>query len=127
MTKEMFLVLQHVKSEGIGVFEDVLKKKDIGHKTVRLWEGDRVPDNLDGYRGLVVMGGPMGVYEENRYPFLRDEIRLIKKAIAEDFPAIGICLGSQLIAEASGARVYPGDVKEIGWYEINVTEDGMKD
>lgn len=64
---------------------------------------------------LIVLGGPIGAYEDERYPFLSDEIALIERRIAENRPVLGICLGAQLIARALGARVFPGKAKEIGW------------
>ncbi len=77
--------------------------------------------------GLIVMGGPMGVYEQDRYPFLKRELDYIGKVIAAKKPVLGICLGSQLIAHALGARVYPNKKKEIGWYRVHLTAEGKKD
>lgn len=77
--------------------------------------------------GLIVMGGPMGVYEQDRYPFLKRELSFIRKAMEADKPVLGICLGSQLIAHALGARVYPNAKKEIGWYRVHLTSEGKKD
>ncbi|RMF89548.1 MAG: type 1 glutamine amidotransferase, partial [Methanobacteriota archaeon] len=71
--------------------------------------------------------GPMNVYEEERYPFLRDEDRLIKQALETGAPVLGICLGAQLIAKAAGARVWQGPEKEIGWGEVRLTEEGRRD
>jgi len=69
----------------------------------------------------------MGVYEDDRYPWLREEDRLLEAAITHDLPTLGICLGSQLIAKAAGARVAPGPEKEIGWYPLTLTQDGQAD
>lgn len=69
----------------------------------------------------------MGVYEEDRYPWLRDEHQLLQEAIALDLPTLGVCLGSQLIAKAAGARVGPGPEKEIGWYSLMLTPEGKRD
>jgi GMP synthase (glutamine-hydrolysing) len=68
--------------------------------------------------GILVLGGPMGVYDVDRHPRLRDEMALLTAALAKDTPVLGICLGSQLLAAALGAKVYPGPQKEIGWYEV---------
>ena len=76
---------------------------------------------------LIVLGGPMGVYELERYPFIKDELNLLERAFKKDSPVLGICLGSQLMARAAGAKVYKGDKKEIGWYDVELTDDGARD
>ena len=71
---------------------------------------------------LIVMGGPMGVYEHAKYPFLRDEMRLIESALKLGKPVLGVCLGSQLLASVLGAEVKKGERKELGWYTVTLTE-----
>jgi len=88
-------------------------------------DDDKLPNTVDGYNALVVLGGPAGVYENHQY--LRDEEKLIQKAMAKNMPTLGICLGSQLLAKAAGSRVYKGSRKEIGWYRVELTDDGMSD
>ncbi len=73
---------------------------------------------------LVLLGGPIGVYEEDRYPFLQQELRLLQIRLAASRPTLGICLGAQLLAKALGARVYPGPHKEIGFAPIRLTAAG---
>ena len=85
-----------------------------------------VPNSMDPYAALVVMGGPMAVYESGRYPHLEDEIRLIRHALAESKPVLGVCLGSQLLAAALGAVVEPAR-KELGWHSIALTEAAERD
>lgn len=121
------LVIQHVRSETPGKIGAVLRAKGISTKVVRIFEGNKVPDELGEAAGLVIMGGPMGVYEQDRHPFLRQEIRLIEEALKREKPVLGICLGSQLLASALGARVTPGKQKEIGWYPIRLTEAAKTD
>src|SRR5688572_2775477 len=97
-------------------------------ETRRLYAGDEVPASLDDWDLLVVMGGPMGVedVEDARFPFLAPELELLKRAVARDFPTLGLCLGAQLLAAAGGARVYPnvvGDpprpLREVGWGAVH--------
>jgi GMP synthase (glutamine-hydrolysing) len=121
------LVIQHVRSETPGKIGAVLRTEGISTKVVRIFEGNKVPDELGEAAGLVIMGGPMGVYEQDRHPFLRQEIRLIEEALKREEPVLGICLGSQLLASALGARVRPGKRKEIGWYPVRLTESAKTD
>ncbi|HET7874280.1 MAG TPA: type 1 glutamine amidotransferase [Methylomirabilota bacterium] len=121
------LVLQHHAIETPGVFAEVLAARGWSLRTVRPDRGEPLPDDPGEFAGLLVMGGPMGVYEDGRYPWLRDEDRLLRAAIGRGCPALGICLGSQLIAKAAGARVAPGPVKEIGWYPLDLTAAGRAD
>ncbi len=121
------LVLQHHEVETPGVFGEVLAERDFFVHTVRLDLAEPVPPDPDGFAGLVVMGGPMSVYEGARYPWLEDEDRLIRGAIRSDLPTLGVCLGSQLIAKAAGASVAPGPEKEIGWYPLRLSAEGRRD
>ena len=75
---------------------------------------------------LVVLGGPIGVYEERDYPFLAAEIALIERRLRQRRPVLGLCLGAQLMARALGARVYPAGFKEIGWAPVALTPDGQR-
>ncbi|HRY30246.1 MAG TPA: gamma-glutamyl-gamma-aminobutyrate hydrolase family protein, partial [Elusimicrobiota bacterium] len=77
--------------------------------------------------GIVVMGGPMGVYDQSRFPFLKKELGYIRRCLERHLPALGICLGAQMIARALGARVYPSRQKEIGWYPVRLTAAGRRD
>ena len=76
---------------------------------------------------LIVLGGPMGLYETDSYPYLLDEVELVKKRIDSGLPILGICLGAQIIAKALGASVYKGPKgQEIGWHKVSVNHAGMK-
>jgi GMP synthase (glutamine-hydrolysing) len=74
---------------------------------------------------VVILGGPIGVYQTEDYPFLTAEIALIEYRLSRNLPTLGICLGSQLMAKALGGRVYKGPVKEIGWGKIELTKEGI--
>jgi GMP synthase-like glutamine amidotransferase len=119
------LVLQHVPYEGQGRIADYLQDHGLTFDVLRLWQSYTVPD-LSEYSALIVMGGPMGVYED--FPSRDDEVTLIRAAIGR-IPTLGICLGSQLIAHALGARVYPNEkdgkpAKEIGFDRVRLTPEG---
>ena len=82
---------------------------------------------LDEFQHLVLLGGPMNVYEEDLYPFLRGEDLFIKESIQRGKWILGVCLGAQLIAKALRAKVFKAPLKEIGWYRISLTEEGSRD
>ena len=104
-----------------------MKAAGVPHEYVRIQEGEPVPESAEGLGGLVVLGGPMGVYETERYPHLEDEIRLIQDALEREMPVLGVCLGSQLLARALGAEVKPTGAKELGWDEIKTTNEAFYD
>jgi len=128
MTREMkVVVLQHIQCETLGTIADALAAKGIKASYVRSFDGDVIPTELGDYRGLVVMGGPMGVYEQDLYPFLREELQLIESALRHEKPILGVCLGSQLVAAALGVQVKKNTAKEIGWYPVTLTPSGRED
>lgn len=120
-------VLQHVAPEGPGRIAEALESAGFDVALTRIDRGEPVPKTLDGAAALVVMGGPMGVYEADVHPHLRDELRLIETALRAEAPFLGVCLGSQLLAAALGARVYPGSKKEIGWFPITTKDASATD
>jgi GMP synthase (glutamine-hydrolysing) len=121
------LVLQHAAGETAGTFGEVFAARGVTARVIRGFAGEPVPRSLEGAAGLLVLGGPMGVYEAERYPFLCDELRLIEHALAVGRPIVGICLGSQLLATALGARVAPGPAPEIGWHPVALHDDAASD
>jgi GMP synthase-like glutamine amidotransferase len=122
-----FLVVQHVPHEGLGVIGQAMARAGVQAEFLKVYAGRSIPRSAAPYPGIIVLGGPMGVYEDDRYPFIKDEIRLIESALKEDVPFLGICLGSQMLAKAAGARVYRGGAKEIGFYGVRLTADGASD
>lgn len=108
---------QHVPFEGLGSIEPWLKKAGYEITGTRFFEVPELPD-LKEIDFLVVMGGPMSVNDEEKFPWLVAEKQFIWDAIAKNKPVLGICLGAQLIASALGAKVYPNKVKEIGWFPV---------
>ena len=121
------LIIVHVDSEGPGTLGGFLDSSGDTVCLARVYSGERLPENIDGLQAIISMGGPMNVYEENEYPFLRDETILLQKAIAANLPVLGICLGAQMIAKATGARVVRSPKEEIGWGKVFLTEAGRSD
>lgn len=121
------LAIQHVRCETLGTIADAVRAADISVEIVQTFERESVPKTMEEFDGLIVMGGPMGVYEQERYPFLRQEIRLIEEALRDDKPVLGVCLGSQLLAAALGAKVTRGKQKEIGWHRVTLTPAATSD
>lgn len=113
---------QHVSFEGLGSIEPWAKEMAYEITSTRLFAKDPFPD-LDDIDWLVVMGGPMGIYDEDKYPWLSAEKNYIEQAVVHGKFVLGICLGAQLIADILGAKVYPNKYKEIGWFPIRKTPE----
>jgi GMP synthase (glutamine-hydrolysing) len=109
--------LQHAHFEGLGFIEEWIKSREAAVACTKLYDGETLP-GTDEFDWLIVMGGPMGVYDEHIHPWLKDEKVFIKSAINSGKIVIGICLGAQLIASAMGQKVFPNVKKEIGWLNI---------
>lgn len=117
--------LQHVQFEGLASIEQWAKKKNYILSVTKFYNGDVLP-SVDDLDWLIIMGGPMNIYEDDKYPWLTVEKHFIAEAIKKNKIVIGICLGSQLIADVLGSKVYPGQEKEIGWYPIEITTEAQK-
>jgi GMP synthase (glutamine-hydrolysing) len=121
------VALIHEEFEDLGSFHSVLRDRGWDVRT----EPARVVEHLGSAAGdpdlLVILGGPMGAYESDRYPFLQEEIDLAARRLRRDRPTLGICLGSQIMAAALGSRVYPGPGQEIGWYPVELECEAEND
>jgi GMP synthase (glutamine-hydrolysing) len=121
------LIIKNIETEGPGTIEGFLKDKGMAYSILNMSSCKaEIPDVTD-YSHLIIMGGPMAVYDIDDHPFLHFEAAIIRAFIKSNKPVLGICLGAQMIAYAMGAEVYKGDAQEIGWYRVELTEEGMKD
>lgn len=112
--------IQHVPFEDIAYVGNWADKNGVHLGRTRLYEDDPYPF-LSDFDVLIVIGGPMGVYDEQEHPWLKTEKAYIRKAIHDKKIVVGICLGAQLIAAALGAKVYQNSFKEIGWFPVYKT------
>lgn len=117
--------LQHVEFEDLANIEPWIRSQ--GHCLTKtyLWDHAILPA-LDQFDWLIIMGGPMNVYEEIAYPWLALEKKLIRDAISQNKRILGICLGAQLIADVLGGRVYRNEYKEIGWHSVELAESARQ-
>lgn len=119
------LILKNVKTEGPGTIEDFLREADIHYKIVEL-ETETISET-NNFNTLVMMGGPMSMNESDIYTYISKEEELTREFIKKGRKVLGICLGAQIMAKALGANVYKGTEPEIGWYNIELTETGLRD
>lgn len=112
-------ILQHVSFEGPGAIAPWLEQRGAVIERCELFRGDPLPQPGSD-EALVAMGGPMGVHDRQQHPWLAGELELLQRALQQDLPVLGICLGAQLMAQALGARVEPGPEREIGWWPLQV-------
>jgi GMP synthase (glutamine-hydrolysing) len=125
MIKNAF-VIRHVGEERLGSYREVFEEDGITYHYIDAAHDDLESQAFDADL-LVIMGGPIGVYDCDYYPFLKSEMKILEKRIAQDKPTLGVCLGAQLIAASLGAKVYKGSSgDELGWHPIEVNERGMK-
>ncbi|MFO0679400.1 MAG: gamma-glutamyl-gamma-aminobutyrate hydrolase family protein [Polyangiaceae bacterium] len=121
------LVFQHVAYEILGTFDPLLRDAGFRIRYVNFGRHPEAEPSLDGYDGLVVLGGPMNVGQAGTFRHLTTEMRCIERALRNDVPVLGICLGAQLLASTLGARVRANDVREIGWTPVTTTDAGTRD
>lgn len=116
-------IFRHAPIEGPGYFATYLERKGLAWRLFKVDEGEPVPGDPREFRGLVFMGGPMSVNDD--LPWIAPVLELIRDAVRKDVPVLGHCLGGQLVAKAFGGEVRPCPIKEIGWGEVRVEENGL--
>jgi GMP synthase-like glutamine amidotransferase len=122
------VVLQHVAPEAPFAIEDALLAAGVGVDVRHVFAGEPVPDDVTGLDGLVVMGGPMSAASDQGFPTRQAELDLLAGAIDAGLPTLGVCLGAQLLAAATGAAVYPGELgPEVGWSAVSLAEECADD
>lgn len=120
------IAIRHVGFEGLDGFDPALREAGYVVGYIESGDGMLSADALDHADLLIVLGGPIGAYETDAYPFLRHEIAAIERRLKDQRPVMGVCLGAQLIALAAGARVFPSGGKEIGFAPIALTDAGRE-
>ncbi len=117
--------MKNISTEGPGTIEDYLRENGIDYKIVDL--SCEELSLTEKTNTLIIMGGPMSVNESDVYPYIRKEVELVQDFIRNGKQVLGICLGAQIMANALGAKVYPGPEKEIGWFDIELQNGGFRD
>ncbi len=122
------LVLQHIEIEDLGIIENFFKKSKSDVHYIKLHKNEKIPINLDQFKMMISLGGPMDTWMEEDYPWLIEEKKIIKKFVIElEKPFLGICLGCQLLGEIVGGTVIRSKNPEIGFYKIKLNKEAMVD
>ena len=122
------LVLQHINIEDPGYIKDLMIKDGVNITTIELDEGEKIPNNLNFFDGMLCMGGPMDTWMEKDYPWLIEEKKKIKEFVIDlNKPYLGFCLGCQLLGEVIGGKVVKTNNPEIGMLDVNFLDEKKKD
>lgn len=127
MPRPKILVFQHVPFEPLGTLDPLLKESGIRIRYVNFGREPESRPTLEKYEALIVLGGPMNSDQIDSYPNLITEVEIIREAVDGGMSVLGICLGAQLLAKALGGSVSRNPVREIGWYDVELTDSGATD
>ena len=127
MARPKILVFQHVPYEPLGTLDPLLKESGFRIRYVNFGRNPNERPSLDKYAAIIVLGGPMNADQIDSYPNLLTEVDVLREAIDRDMSVLGICLGAQLLAKALGGSVKRNPSREIGWYDVELTDDGATD
>jgi GMP synthase (glutamine-hydrolysing) len=125
-TQPPILIVQHAPHEHAAALRRALESQGILTHVTKIWTGESLPDPRQ-IGGLVSLGGPMGANDEIDHAWIRDELRLMRTVFDLGLPIAGICLGGQMLARTLGGKVVANDHPEIGWFELKLNEEGLKD
>ncbi len=121
------MVIQHESYEALGTWGPILKQAGLRARFINFERTPEASPSLDRYDGVILLGGYMGVYEVESYGHLKVELKLIEEALKRELPILGICLGSQILAAVLGSTVRKHTEREMGWYDIELTDEGRVD
>ncbi len=117
------LIIRHVPREGVAGFREPIEAAGYSVDRIDVTDQDFASLDLCDHDLLIMMGGPMGIYEQDQYPWITCQLRRLEKRLQADLPTLGVCFGAQMIAAALGARVYAGPVKEVGFHPVTVRSE----
>jgi GMP synthase (glutamine-hydrolysing) len=123
--KRLALAIRHVHFEDCGTLADILRERGFDVRYVTPWRENLRELEITAPELVIGLGGPVSVYEADRYPWITDELQLFERRLAAGRPILGICLGAQMLARVLGARVFSGH-KELGWAPLLLTEEGKR-
>jgi GMP synthase (glutamine-hydrolysing) len=126
MRQKTALIIRHVPYEGVAGYRDPIEAAGYHVDRIDVTDPGFAALDLRQHDLLIMMGGPMGVYEQDRYPWITCQMRRLAQRLEADLPTLGVCFGAQMMAAALGAEVYPGPVKEVGFHPI-VVHDHAQD
>ncbi len=127
MPRPKILVFQHVPYEPLGTLDPLLKESGFRIRYVNFGRDPHTRPSLEKYAAVIVLGGPMNADQIDTHPNLITEVEILREAVDKDMSVLGICLGAQLLAKALGGSVRRNPTREIGWYDVDLTEDGRAD
>ena len=123
----MILIIAHDQLYPAGALRGLLLRRSIAHRTLRLHLGDPIPNDVRRFKAIVSLGGSMRADDEQRFPFLRDEISLLRSAVVAGVPVLGISLGAGILARSLGGSVRRAPIPERGWSSVQLTPAGKRD